>query len=224
MTTILSTRLLTPHQKKKLLSADIQVTDYKAISIEFKNVDLPDSYDYAVFTSKNGVKAYLQNTPPNQERNLNCFCVGQKTKLILEKNGLKVIKTAENALELGKILVKSYKNASFLIFSGNMNRPELGKHLAENRIKFKEVEVYTTKFTPKKFEYAFDGILFFSPSGIRSYTMENEMRSCPAFCIGETTATEAKKHAEIIFIASESTVESVIEKVIHTLGTPIKNS
>jgi uroporphyrinogen-III synthase len=224
MTTVLSTRILTPLQKKKLLSAGIQVADYNAITIEFKDVVLPDWYDYSVFTSKNGVKAYLQNTPPNKERNLNCFCVGQKTKLFLEKNGLKVIKTAENALELGKILVKSYKNASFLIFTGNRNRPELGKHLAENRIKFKELEVYTTRLTPKKFEYSFDGILFFSPSGIRSYTMENEMRPCPAFCIGETTATEAEKHTETIFIASESTVESVIEKVIHTLGTPIKNS
>lgn len=224
MTTILSTRLLAPLQKKKLLNAGIKVVDYNAITIEFKDVDLPDSYDYAVFTSKNGVKAYLQNTPPQQERNLNCFCVGQKTKLFLEKNGLKVIKIAENASELGKILVKSYENASFLIFTGNRNRPELGVQLTEYGIDFSELEVYKTRLTPKKFELSFDGILFFSPSGIRSHTMENEILSCPVFCIGQTTATEAEKHTENIFIAKESTVESVIEKVIHTLDAPLKNS
>jgi uroporphyrinogen-III synthase len=61
--------------------------------------------------------------------------------------------------------------------------------------------------------YPTDGILFFSPSGIKSYVLKNAITTETLFCIGNTTATEAKKHSTNIIIAKNQTIESVIESV-----------
>ena len=68
----------------------------------------------------------------------------------------------------------------------------------------------------KKFESKFDGILFFSPSGVQSFTEQNRLNST-AFCIGETTASKAKKHTHEIIIASKPSIENVIVKVVKKL-------
>ena len=70
---------------------------------------------------------------------------------------------------------------------------------------------------PMKFHQLFDGILFFSPSGVQSFMVENSMESAMAFCIGETTASEAKKHTENVVIANSTSIESVIAKSVKTL-------
>ena len=70
----------------------------------------------------------------------------------------------------------------------------------------------------KKFDQNWDGILFFSPSGVASYISENkDQRNTHAFCIGQTTATSAKKHFKSVVVAHTSTIESVLEKTIEAL-------
>ncbi|HAV55223.1 MAG TPA: uroporphyrinogen-III synthase, partial [Aequorivita sp.] len=94
--------------------------------------------------------------------------------------------------------------------------------LKENHIAFEEIEVYKTTLNPKKFERQFDAILFFSPSGVRSYCEErsNLINDEPTFvCIGTTTASEAKKYSENVVIANATTVESVIAKTVKKLKT-----
>ena len=81
-----------------------------------------------------------------------------------------------------------------------------------------EVKTYKTVLKTKKFDQNWDGILFFSPSGVASYISENKPKknSC-AVCIGLTTATSAKKHFKSVVIAPTSTIESVLEKTIEAL-------
>ncbi|RUA10893.1 MAG: uroporphyrinogen-III synthase, partial [Flavobacteriia bacterium] len=62
-----------------------------------------------------------------------------------------------------------------------------------------------------------DGILFFSPRGIQSFLLENTVKNSTLFCIGETTASEAKKHSEKIVIANKPTVENVLVQAIKEL-------
>ena len=89
-----------------------------------------------------------------------------------------------------------------------------------------EIEVYKTMLTPKKFENPFDGILFFSPSGVQSFVIGQIINSdeipafggMTAFCIGKTTASEAEKYFGKVEVSPETTVESVIEKVVKTLS------
>ena len=54
-------------------------------------------------------------------------------------------------------------------------------------------------------------MLFFSPSGIDSYLKMNTSDEMVAFCIGETTAAEARKHFENVIVSKVSTIESVIK-------------
>jgi uroporphyrinogen-III synthase len=207
------------------LSSGIQVVQHDGISISMNDFDFPRKYDYYIFTSRNAVKAYLnktKNKAPSQTSDAPCFCVGQKTRTYLLENGLKVHKMAENASELANFIVKNYQNASFLLLLGNRSRPELRQQLSENAINFDVVEVYTTSLTPKKFYEDFDGILFFSPSGVQSFTQENELSQHVAFCIGETTAMEAKKYTTKTRISLETTVESVIALTINSLSTTKK--
>src|SRR5690606_9230327 len=96
----------------------------------------------------------------------------------------------------------------------------------KNNIAFEEIKVYNTTLTPKKFERQFEAVLFFSPSGVRSYcevNLQGGLRqhlagTPPTFvCIGTTTASEAKKYTENVAIANATTVESVIAKAVKIL-------
>ena len=63
-----------------------------------------------------------------------------------------------------------------------------------------------------KIDESVEGIMFYSPSTVQSF-MQNNDASGIAFCIGESTAREAKKHFENVRISKVPTVESVIELV-----------
>ncbi len=205
-TTILSTKKLTIAQKELLLNTGISFVEYNAIQIEFLESIVEADIQNAIFTSKNAVRAII-----NSGMNIsNCFCVGENTKRLLEENGKKVIETAQNASNLAEIIIKNYKDDSFLFFCGNLRRNELPDLLNQNNIELKEQIVYKTHQNLKKFDRSFDGILFFSPSGIQSYVEENKMNDSIAFCIGKTTASEARKHTKNIIIANKPTVENVI--------------
>jgi len=86
--------------------------------------------------------------------------------------------------------------------------------LKKKKIKFQEIEVYKTSLNPKPFSQEFDGILFFSPSAVQSFTAENELKNSTIFCIGKTTASEAKKHSNNIITATKPSIENVIVQVV----------
>lgn len=225
MSAVLSTRLLSEDQKRILQDAHFGVEEYNAIAIDLIDFVLPKGFTHFIFTSKNGVKSFLRNLtdkPPLNMSEISCFCVGQKTKSFLEVNGLKVIKKAENALELANFIAKHYKKERFLIFTGNRNRPDLRRILSKENILFEEIEVYQTRLEPQQYTRKFKGILFYSPSGVESFTRKNDIGNTPVFCIGETTAREARKHSAHVIIAEEPTVDSAIEMLIKTLPTPLK--
>lgn len=222
---VLSTKLLNKDQKSCLQEAEFYLEEYNAITIDLLDFTLPQGFDHYIFTSKNGVRSYLQHLkvnalPPDPEKQ--CFCVGQKTKSFLEEHGLKVMKMAENALELANFITKHHQNEEFLIFTGNRNRPDLPNTFTRETIHFEEVEVYHTSLVPRQLEKGFAAILFYSPSGVESFTRKNNIGNTPVFCIGETTAKEARKHSEHVVVAEYPTVDSTIQALIYTLPTLLK--
>ena len=81
-----------------------------------------------------------------------------------------------------------------------------------------EVKTYKTVLKTKKFDQKWDGILFFSPSGVASYISGNKHQTNTyAFCIGQTTASSAKKYFKRVVVANTNTIESVLEKTIEAL-------
>jgi len=215
MPTVLSTKNLKENQKLLLLNAGISLVQYAAIKIDYLPIECPTNIENAIFTSQNAVKAFFENVSSRAIDN--CFCVGKKTKSMLEENGQNVVKMTEYASELADYLVKNHKNDSFQFFCGNIRSDEIPSKLKENNINFKEAEVYKTTLNPKKFERQFDAVLFFSPSGVRSFVSENKINNSKAICIGNTTASEAKIYTENVVIANATTVESVIAKAVNSL-------
>lgn len=217
--TILSTKVLTSTQQELILNAGLGFSHYNAISINFLKFSWPnEQFDHLIFTSQNGVKSYLQNKIPSGSKNYGLeakgiFCVGEKTKSLLEQNRLKVIEMAQNSLELAQNIAKTYQNRSFLHISGNLRTEDISKVLTENNIGYKAIMGYETTLECKQFDREFDGILFFSPSAVKSFTKMNRIIGT-AFCIGETTAAEAQKHTNSIVVAKKPTIENVIVQAV----------
>jgi uroporphyrinogen-III synthase len=88
--------------------------------------------------------------------------------------------------------------------------------LEENLIKVHEIKAYQTKLDPVELDSSIKGVMFFSPSTIQSYLLKNKAGERTAFCIGETTANEAKKHFKEVEVAKIATVEDVISLVNET--------
>ena len=225
MTTVLSTRSLDTFQSSRLAKAGIHLENYDALTIRFLETEIPNTFHHYVFTSKNGVKGFLKNKRPDRkdQRDFTCYCVGEKTRLFLEENDFFVIKTAENAEELGNFLVNSAKKGPFLIFTGNRNRPEIRDKLSRNQIAYTELQVYETHLNSKKFEEDFDCILFFSPSGVRSFTAGNKPQKGLALCIGETTAGEAQHFFSRVVTADKPTADAVVDKLIEIIPALTKS-
>ena len=219
MPALLSTKKLKENQRSLLLNANISLVEYNAIKVDFVPFEVPLSIENAIFTSQNAVKAVMSF----ELGVMSCFCVGEKTKSLLEQNGQKVIKMAKYASELADFIVKNHKNDKFHFFCGNLRSDEIPSKLKENNIAYEEIQVYKTVLIPKKFERQFDAILFFSPSGVKSYFSNNSpieggTGGCLAVCIGTTTVSEAKKHIENVVVANDTTVESVIAKAVKILN------
>lgn len=228
MKSVLSTKKLSLSQRELLINAGVSLVDYNAIKIEFVPFNIPSNIENAIFTSQNGVLSFFGNSHSESNRAVidNCFCVGQKTKALLENIGQRVMKMTEYASELAPYLVENHKNDHFHFFCGNIRSDVIPSTLKNNHIEFEEIVVYNTSLNPKKFERQFDAILFFSPSGVRSYFEANARafkflkpdRSDTSYiCIGTTTASEAEKYTDNVVISNTTTVESVIAKAAKVL-------
>lgn len=216
---ILSTKKLTLAQRELALNGKLRIVEYDAIQIEYAPFQIEGNFDYYIFTSQNAVKSYLNIyrnhfTPIREEIEVRAFCVGSKTKSLLEQNGVEVLEAAVNAETLAQNILKNHRESSFLFLSGNLRRNTLPELFIKNNIRYNEIEVYKTALRPKKFENRFDGILFFSPSGVQSFMQVNELSKTTAFCIGETTLAEAKKYTNQFIKANKPTIENVIVQAV----------
>lgn len=211
---IVSTKKLSEKQKQMLLTADFSVVDEDFITIQNNEFDLDKTNDYLIFTSQNAVESVLRNKKAAGIKIKKCFCVGEKTKALLEDNGFEVIEYSEYAAELASLICNQYSKSSFTFFCGSMRRNFLPDALQFANISLKEIEVYETVLTPHKIDFIPNGILFFSPSGVKSYLQENKIENENCFCIGNSTAEALKQITPNRIIANQTTIESVIIRCI----------
>ena len=218
MTRILSTKKLSKALKNKLSDAKIKLVEKNFIQTKSISFETPQLNEYLVFTSKEAVKSVLKSDVKNVH-SISCFCVGSKTRNFLEKKGFIVLESADYAEELIQIIASKYKSNTFTFFCGNIRRNTIPAFFQQNKIAYNEIVVYETKLKPHQIKESFDGVLFYSPSGVNSFLENNTLGNKTCFCIGTTTAKalennpEASGHKNIV-IASQPTVEHVIDEVI----------
>lgn len=176
----------------------------KVIRNEIENV---------IITSKNAVESLLNSFSAVELQFKNIYCVGRRTKKLIEQRIGKVKHSEKNAARLAEFLkgeLKKDDEATF--FCGDLRRDELPAILGENGIIVNEVEAYQAILDSIKIDGEVKAVLFYSPSTVQSYIQSNTADKI-AFCIGETTATEARKYFKEVKVAKMPTVESVIELV-----------
>lgn len=216
---VLSTKKLLVNQKQFLLNANISLVEADFISINQKKVNIETINENLIFTSQNAVLSLIENLEDTDTIELlkkkNVFCVGMKTKGLLEENGFNVIAYTGYAADLAEIITLIYGKEKFTFFSGNLRRDTLPDTLKEAKIVFNEIEVYQTILNPQKVNGTFDGILFYSPSGIQSYLKDNKINKETCFCIGTTTADALENITNNVIIANQPTVENVIIQCIN---------
>ncbi|PHR69037.1 MAG: hydroxymethylbilane synthase [Lutibacter sp.] len=191
-----------------------EMSDFIAIRFNrLKPSIVKNTIENVVITSQNGVESLLNNFSPAELDFNNIYCVGRRTKRLIEKKfGQKVTHVENSAKELAAFIVRM-RLEEITYFCGNLKRDELNEILTQNDIKINEVEAYRTVFNERKFDGSFDGILFYSPSGVQSFIADNDVNDAVAFCIGQTTANEAKKHFSKIEVSAMPTIESVLKSV-----------
>ena len=201
--------------QKALFPPAVDVQDSDFIKIRFNRIPpkvVKNDIENVIFTSKNGVEAVLNSFTKDELHFKNIYCVGRRTKRLIERKIGKVVHVAKNAQQLANDLSKEIKGQEVTYFCSNLRLDTLPAVLSEKGITVTEVEAYKTMYSPIKITDEVKGVLFYSPSTVESYLQENEP-NVVAFCIGESTAKEARKHFKKVKVANVPTVESVIELV-----------
>lgn len=179
-----------------------------------------------VFTSYNGVEAVRQNLHgegPSPAPAWNVFCISGKTKQAVASAfpGAAILATAEYGRTLAQLIIDRGDIKEVVFFSGNRRREELPTMLQAAGITVHEITVYHTEETPSPVQEDLDGVLFFSPSGVKSFFSVNQLKKeAVCFAIGRTTAEAIALHSPNQIITSETTsVEAVLDAVYHYTQT-----
>jgi uroporphyrinogen-III synthase len=112
-----------------------------------------------------------------------------------------------------------------IFFCVNQRRNTLPDQLKKNGIDLEELMVYETIETPGKISKLYDGILFYSPSGVRSFFAKNTIeKNTQLFAIGTTTANDAKMFTGLPVIAAEYPDTTHLINLVIQHFTKIKSS
>ncbi|KQR95362.1 uroporphyrinogen-III synthase [Chryseobacterium sp. Leaf180] len=172
-----------------------------------------------IFTSANGVKSFFENGFKANEdftaKDYNkIYCVGEKTKKELRKNNFGTFKVLKNAETLAKFIVKNCAQEKFVHFCGNLALDVLDEKLPLQNIAYKKIVVYETQELFPEISEKYDAVVFFSPSGVRSFAKHNSLENKMLFSIGETTSSELRKHTENRIFTSEANTLKDLLKII----------
>jgi len=213
-TNIYSTKSLTDDQRF-LFNEKIKAESSDFVKISLNRIHprfVKNQIENVVITSQNAVEALLNNFSAIELQFKNIYCVGRRTKKMIEKRIGNVLHTEKNAKKLAEYLVDFMEGTEVTYFCSDLRLDDLPSILKENNITVNEIEAYQTKLDSINIPESVEGVMFYSPSTVQSYKKENDAKGI-AFCIGETTAKEASKHFDDVRIAKVPTVESVIELV-----------
>ena len=218
-TTLLSTRVL-----KNTYLTDIP-KNISIIQHEFLRVYQEDPKDYmhlieenspSIVTSKNGVSSILPLIQKGKKCYEEVYCVGENTALNLALNSIHPKLIALNAKGLAHAILEQNTVDRINYFCGNLRRSELIKSLTENNIDVYEIQTYKVRLYPKEIKQHTDGILFYSPSGVRSYFRKNTIaEKTVAFVIGSTTETALNEvFSGKIITADQPKMNAVLQKAL----------
>ena len=215
---LLSTKIISNQFKDLLIKNNYQIDQKSFIKIlPYKCLINISVSKNIIFTSKNAVNIILNNSKIKKKLiDKNIFCVGESTAELIINNNLNLIKSKQNSKKLSKYIVANFKNSkdSFTYFSGKKRLLKLENILNKNNIKIIIHEVYDTLLTPKKINNHYDGIIFYSPSAVKSFFKgNNSFKNTYGFCLGNTTAIELKNYSDSFSVAKSNSEENMLVSI-----------
>ncbi len=177
-----------------------------------------------IFTSRNAAEAvitYLNGYQPEWK----IYCIGKATTEMITRNftNSSIAGTANNAGALAEVIINNQVQSA-VFFCGDHRREELPGMLNQKGIFLNEIIVYKTILMSHAVKKDYDAILFFSPSAVESFFLQNTVRDgCTLFAIGDTTAECIRRHSfNRISICRVPQKEALIKQAI-TYFTKIKS-
>ena len=170
-----------------------------------------------VFTSMNAVTSVGEQLG-GLKPDWNIYSIGTSTDQLVKNyfgEGL-IGGTAYNAADLATLIINDRFADEVIFFCGNQRRDELPDMLHNNDIDVKEIEVYQTTALPQRMEKDYDGILFFSPSAVESFFLDNSINEQTIlFAIGNTTAESIKEFTNNkIIISTTPGKENLVQQMM----------
>jgi len=211
---ILSTKSLENNLKNLFNKKQFDLHEHDFINIDFTNFDIPQHFQSWIFSSKNSVESIFSKEISPKTLFSKIYCVGENTKSLIEKYGQKVNKMCHNSSELSNHILKHSSKEKFLFCRGNIQNQSFTNFFKQKNIDLNELVVYMNKSNPKKLKEKFEAIMFFSPSGIKSFLEKNSLGNSICVCIGQTTAEFAEKHTSKVIYCNTPSIKNVINKTI----------
>ena len=179
-------------------------------------------YDWLIFTSTNAVKFFFESV---NSKNISCkiAVVGEKTKTVVEENGLKVdfIPAEFTAKQLANQLPIT-ENDTVLIPRSDLAKNDIIEILKERRCKVESIAIYknsTVVYSKTElnniFKQRIDYITFTSGSTVNSFTkLGITLKNEKVICIGpETEKVAIQNNISVSATANPHTIEGMIEKI-----------
>lgn len=223
---------------QKLRDAGAEVIALPAIETlkldEKKNliqaIRIIDTYKWIVFSSEEAI-AFFFDALLEEEKDVRSLShikfavVGKATRKALLEKGILAdyMPQKYDGWELGKGLSNILKDSQeqILLLTPKETESSCERAFLEYGIKFDKVECYQTQYTKDDIDKIFiteeDLVAFTSASTVKGFVKRNkelDYTCVKAICIGEQTAKEARKYKMQVAISKESTIDSLIEKII----------
>ena len=210
-----------------LSGVEVSVDFVEVIKTEFiKTKSFGLKNNSLIFTSVNGVKAFFENGfSPNENftepKNYNkIYVVGSQTKKELGQHNFGTFKLCKNASELSQFIVENSVNEKFLHFCGDLALDVLDEKLPLQNISYKKILVYKTELLFPKINEKYQAVVFFSPSGVRSFAQFNGLDDLKIFSIGKTTTSELKKLTDNKIITSH---KNTLADLLNLISADVKS-
>lgn len=201
---------LLANQRSLAFTAGFKVVEADFIQIESCDFSIADPNDYLLFTSQNAVIAVMQQEQAELLIPHPVYCVGRKTKALLERIGFQVVAWADNAVALAPQILAKGAAQTITFFSGDLHSDVLPAAFEAHGIAYDLRVCYANVARPVEVTANYQAALFFSPSAVRSFAQLNTFEPVPYFAIGPTTAAALEEYTELVIQAPQATIESVI--------------
>ncbi len=217
--------------KEDLKSGGVEWVDFPLIKTEKLPFSLEgESWDYAVFSSKNGVRHFFSSVSPNVLKDVTVVAVGKSTAEALKRLGFSpLIPDNFSGEGLIKLFEKiDIKGKKFLVVKPKEGRKIFVQFLKEKGAIVEEIAAYRTvvntevsELLIKELKEGFDFLSFTSPSNFKAFLSlggelaEETLKKAKVIPIGHVTADAIKKLGfDVYKVPDEYTLNGIVKLIM----------